>query len=172
MANERITIVDENDVVIGAETRAVAHKQGLRHRIVRVFLVNAQGQILLQRRSLGLADNPGKWDQSVGGHVDEGEDYEQAGLRETQEELGVTPTEIKIVGKFYTERPSDDGHIRRFNTVFVARHDGPVSPNPEEVAEVQWLTLKEVSSWHHTKPNDFTRSFGKAFALVNGLNVR
>lgn len=171
MENERITIVDEKDVVIGAETRAAARQQGLRHRIVRVFLVNARGQILLQRRSLALNDNPGKWDQSVGGHVDEGEDYETAAMRETQEELGVTPTEFKNVGKFYTERPIDDGHIRRFNTVFVARHDGAVLPSPDEVAEVRWLSLKEIRDWHSAKPGDFTKSFNRALALIKDPNV-
>jgi isopentenyl-diphosphate delta-isomerase type 1 len=172
MTSELITIVDEDDMVIGAETRAAARKQGLRHRIVRVFLINDKGQILLQRRSLTLSDNPGRWDQSVGGHVDEGEDYEEAALRETQEELGVSPVGFKNVGKFYTERPANDGFIRRFNAVFVARCDGPVSPSPDEVAEVRWLSLKKIRAWHNASPDEFTKSFGKTLALLKAPDVR
>jgi isopentenyl-diphosphate delta-isomerase type 1 len=170
--NERITIVDENDVVIGAETRVTARKQGLRHRIVRVFLVNNKGQILLQRRSLALDDSPGKWDQSVGGHAEEGEDYEEAALRETQEELGITPKELRNIGKLYIERPSDDGLIRRFHTVFVARHDGPVYLDMEEVAEVRWFSPAEIRKWHNEKPEDFTKNFSRAYLLFEGLGLR
>jgi isopentenyl-diphosphate delta-isomerase type 1 len=168
-SGERITIVDENDVVIGAETRRVARSQGLRHRIVRVFLVNAAGQILLQRRSLELDDNPGKWDQSVGGHVDEGEDYEAAARRETQEELGVTLTAMRNVGKVYIERPAADGFIRRFQAVFVAQYDGPLVPNSDEVAEVRWFSSNEIKDWYAAKPSDFTKSFIKAFALLDDV---
>lgn len=160
-----ITIVDENDNVVGAETRKNARKRGLRHRIVRIFLVNAAGQILLQRRSLELDDNPGKWDQSAGGHVDEGEDYEEAAIRETQEELGVAVKELVHAGKMYIERPAQDGFIRRFQAVFIAPYDGPVRPNKEEVAEVQWFSPNEIDDLYAARPDDFTKNFIKAYAL-------
>jgi isopentenyl-diphosphate delta-isomerase type 1 len=167
MTDVPIAIVDENDLVVGAETRSVARKRGLRHRIVRVFLINSNGQILLQQRSLELTDSPGKWDQSVGGHVDEGEGYDQAAIREAYEELGIQITELRNLGKIYIERSSPDGYIRRFQTVFTTRYDGELHPNMEEVAQVRWFSIREITDWHTARPDDFTRNFIKAFALLN-----
>ena len=82
----KIAIVDENDHIIGAAERSEVRAKGLRCRIARVFLINSDGKILLTRRSENQNDMPGAWDQSVGGHVDEGEDYLAAAQRETFEE--------------------------------------------------------------------------------------
>jgi isopentenyldiphosphate isomerase len=166
MPEPLIAIVDENDIIIGAETRQTARSQGLRHRIVRIFLVNATGQILLQQRSFALADSPGKWDQSVGGHVDEGETYEQAALREAREELGVELIELKKIGEMYIEHQAHDGLIKRFQTVYIARHNGPLHPSKAEVAELRWLSPEEIKAWHAAKPHDFTKHFNDAFAII------
>ncbi len=166
MSEPKIAIVDENDVVIGAETRKIARQQGLRHRIVRIFISNAAGQILLQQRSLKLTDNPGKWDQSAGGHVDEGEDYQTAAIREVQEELGVTLVDLKMVGKIYIERPANDDFLRRFQTIYVAQYDGPLHPDKKEVAKVQWFSPNKIREWYDAKPQDFTKNFHKSFLLV------
>lgn len=143
----KISIVNENDEVIGAEYRKIATANGLRHRIVRIFLVRSDGKILLQQRSLDRDDNPGKWDQSVGGHVDEGEDYETAAVREVKEELGVDVLNSMRIGKFYIERDSPNGVLRRFQTVFLCDWNGEVFPNAEEVAQVKWFAPDEIRTW-------------------------
>jgi 8-oxo-dGTP pyrophosphatase MutT (NUDIX family) len=105
-------------------------------------------------------------DQSAGGHVDEGEDYEDAARREAQEELGVKLTKLRKVGKIYVERPAQDGFIRRFQTIFMAGYDGRVRPDKREVAEVRWVSRKEITAWYNANPNDFTKNFTKAFSLL------
>ena len=47
------------------------------------------GYLYLQKRSKNKDIQPGKWDTSVGGHVDYGESIETALLREAYEELGI-----------------------------------------------------------------------------------
>ena len=53
---------------------------------VNVLLVNARGEVLLQRRREDK-ENGGRWDKTVGGHVDEGETFDEAAVREAGEEL-------------------------------------------------------------------------------------
>jgi isopentenyl-diphosphate delta-isomerase type 1 len=166
---DRITIVDENDNVIGSEDRSVARTRGLRHRIVRVFLVNSEGKVLLHRRSEKLKDNPGKWDQSVGGHVDEGEDYITAARRETREELGVEADVLEEIGKFYIERDAPGGIVRRFQTVFIARGDGPVKFDEGEIVEIRWFTIAEAEEFHSQHPDAFTKNFARAFELLQKI---
>jgi 8-oxo-dGTP pyrophosphatase MutT (NUDIX family) len=53
---------------------------------VNILLVSARGEVLLQRRPEDK-ENGGRWDKTVGGHVDEGETFDEAAVREAGEEL-------------------------------------------------------------------------------------
>ena len=88
--------VDENDRVLGVITREEAHKKNIRHRAVHVFVQNTRGQWLLQRRSSGKDLDPLKWTTSCSGHVDAGETYIHAAIRECSEELGIKISECDL----------------------------------------------------------------------------
>lgn len=57
-------------------------------RISVVVLVDARGWVLLQERDEHAPLAPEKWGM-VGGHVEDGEDFEPAAYRELEEETGV-----------------------------------------------------------------------------------
>lgn len=162
----KITIVDKDDNVIGSEERDVVREKGLIHRIVRVFVVNHEGKVLLHKRNGQLKDNPGKWDQSVGGHVDADEGYLAAARRETSEELGIRVDDFISLGKFYVERPAPGGTVRRFQTVFKCNWNDTVKYDKSEIAEVRWFTINEVDAWLTKSPEDFTKNFALAFSLL------
>jgi isopentenyl-diphosphate delta-isomerase len=158
-----IAFVDENDNVIGAGTKLEAREKGIRFRIVRVFLFNSQGRLLLQRRALHLNSFPGRWDQSVGGHVDEGETYLQAAIREAEEEIGVTGLTLRKEFKHFANDLEGTEVKRRFNMLYSAVYNGAVTPNPEEVADVKWVTHDELEQWLHDKPFDFSPGFIRTY---------
>lgn len=166
----KITIVDENDNVVGAAERYEAWSNGLPHRIVRIFVVRDDDKILLHKRAANVDDNKNKWDQSAGGHVDEGEDYEAAARRETLEELCIQPSSFRSVGKMYVERPlPNNGLAKRFIHVFIAQlgnEDQKIIFDQREIAAIGWYTIAEINAWLARKPEDFTSNFPKAFALV------
>ncbi|MFO0920342.1 MAG: NUDIX domain-containing protein [Candidatus Saccharimonadales bacterium] len=83
-----ILTVDEKDNPIGSASKADIQRMGLWHRIVQVMIMDKHGRYLLQRRSKNVSV-PGLWNHSAAGHVDEGEGYLQAAVRETKEELGI-----------------------------------------------------------------------------------
>src|SRR5512139_2732025 len=88
---ELFDIVDDDDRVIGTAPRSACHgNPALVHRAVHVLVVNGTGELLLQKRSPRKDIQPGKWDTSVGGHLEPGETYHAAALREMAEELGLT----------------------------------------------------------------------------------
>src|SRR3989338_3725254 len=81
--------VDESDKVIGSIPYDEAHKTGVWHRTVHIFIFNNFDleEILLQLRSAKKKQGGLQYQSSVAGHVDEGETYKRAAYRETREEL-------------------------------------------------------------------------------------
>ena len=94
MSEEIFDIVDQYDRVIGQHSRCKIHQLGLRHRSVSLLIFNDSGQLFLQKRSMKKDYSPGQWGASVSGHVDTGEDYDTAVIREAKEELGILLPEI------------------------------------------------------------------------------
>lgn len=160
----KITFVDEDDNIIGSGTREEALQKGIARRIVRVFLFNSKGELLIQKRS-GNVSLAGKWDQSVGGHVDEGEDYYQAVQRELQEELGIEDIAPKEITKFYTEETDETGINKRFNLLYSVNYDGEINFNSEEISEIKWITLDKLGDWMRERPQDFTQGFIKTLKI-------
>src|SRR5690606_41586717 len=89
MTEELLDIVDDNDHVIGQESRTIVHQRGLQHRGVHVFLFTDDGKMLIQKRSADRAASPSLLDCSISEHVKAGEDYHDAAIRGMKEELGV-----------------------------------------------------------------------------------
>jgi NUDIX domain len=86
-ANEEpLNVYDAEGRVVGTMPRAEAKRSGLAVGAVNVLLVNARGEVLLQRRPPDK-ENGGLWDKSVGGHVGAGEGFDATAVREAGEEL-------------------------------------------------------------------------------------
>jgi hypothetical protein len=83
---ESVSVFDAEGRSVGALLREEAKRSGLAVGAVNVLLVNARSEVLLQRRPEDK-ENGGRWDKTVGGHVDEGEDFDAAAAREAGEEL-------------------------------------------------------------------------------------
>ena len=87
--------------MIGTATRSECHgNPELCHRVSHVIVINSKGEILLQKRSMNKFIQPGKWDTSVGGHLDPGESYIEGAVREMMEELGIKEVSIKFLYKY------------------------------------------------------------------------
>lgn len=84
--DETVAVFDAAGGPRGALPREQAKRSGLALGAVNVLLVSTRGEVLLQRRPHDK-ENGGRWDKSVGGHVDAGESFDQAALREAGEEL-------------------------------------------------------------------------------------
>lgn len=165
MAN--IVFVDENDTVIGSGTKQEVWEKGIRHRIVRIFVFNSQDQVLLAQRGPTLASLPNRWNESAAGHVDEGEEYQDAAEREFTEELGIAGIQVVEVGRFKSEETDEpDKKKNRFTAVYIARHDGAVQPSPREVAATKWLSAKDAYEWMKRSPDDFTEGCILGFELL------
>lgn len=89
MADTYLSVVDNEDFIIGRQLRSIVHAQGLRHREVHVWFVTKKGELIFQRRGKTKDTFPNMLGATVGGHVEEGQDYMSAALAEVLEETGL-----------------------------------------------------------------------------------
>ncbi len=82
-------VVDEEGNIIGQESRETIHSKGLLHQEIHVWFFTPRNEIIFQRRSEKADTFPNLLDATVGGHVEIGDSYEKAALREIEEETGV-----------------------------------------------------------------------------------
>ncbi|MEN8760379.1 MAG: NUDIX domain-containing protein, partial [Desulfobacterales bacterium] len=85
---EIVTIVDEENRVVGAAPRSRMRGDGLPHRATYILVFNDEGEIFVQKRTTGKDIYPGYYDVATGGVVLAGESYDDAAMRELAEELG------------------------------------------------------------------------------------
>lgn len=140
MDDELIEIVDENGQVLRLAPRSEVHgNPSLRHRVVHVLVFNRKGELLLQKRSMSKDVAPGRWDTSVGGHVDPGESLLEAAARELKEELGVE-AEPEFLYSYVHTNPYETEVVHTYAMV----HEGEFSFNIEEIDEVRFFSIREI----------------------------
>lgn len=83
---ERLNVYDATGAIVGAQPRRAAKASGLAVGAVNALILNARGELLMQRRPADK-ENGDRWDKSVGGHVSAGESFDQTLVREAGEEL-------------------------------------------------------------------------------------
>ncbi|MGW0031093.1 NUDIX domain-containing protein [Streptomyces sp. NPDC003314] len=144
-AEEILDVVDEQDRVIGRAPRGEVYARGLIHRCVFVRVRDAGGRVFVHRRTPTKLVFPSMYDMFVGGVVGAGESYDEAALREAEEELGVRglPRPEPVLRFLY-----DSGGVagKWWSAVYEVRCDLPVDPQVEEVAWHAFLTEDELTA--------------------------
>ena len=138
---ESFPIVDEEGRVIGAATRGECHNGSkLLHPVVHLHVFNSRGEVYLQKRPEWKDIQPGKWDTSVGGHIDHGETPEQALVREVGEELGITEFVPERIGMYVFESRRERELVYVHRTIY----DGPIRPSAEELDGGRFWSMDEI----------------------------
>lgn len=142
---EILDVVNENDEVVGQADFEEVFEKLLPHRIIHILIFNDSGEMALQLRSEKKSFCPLHWSTAVGGHVQTGESYIEGALRELEEELGETFEEkdLKVIGKdYYTDTKGNKMFLTTFRVDGI---NGPFEYNPDEVVEVRYFTMQELT---------------------------
>ena len=144
---------DEEGLAGQAVRRGEAHGGSFApHLAVHIIVERPDGRLLLQKRSTKKRIQPGRWDTSVGGHVNAREDVASAARRELEEELGITGIEPERIYQYLWRSKVEC----EFVNTFLIRWSGPANYPKEEIEEVRDWTVEDIRS----APEDiFTPNF-------------
>jgi isopentenyldiphosphate isomerase len=138
---EFLDVVTEEGEVIKTLPRSRIHGDpSLLHKVVHVLVFNSHDELLLQKRSMSKDVAPGKWDTSVGGHVNAGETIEDAVMREMEEELGINEGVPEYLYSYIHSNPFETELVYTYKCTF----DGKINYQQDEIDEVRAWSMDEV----------------------------
>lgn len=146
MAKEEIfPLVDPTGKAIGSATRRECHSGSmLLHPVVHLHVYSPDGALLLQKRSDNKDIQPGRWDTSVGGHVDYGETIIDALRREVSEELGLTDFSPEALAPYVFQSSVERELVNPF--IAVVPRDYPFKFQREEISEIRFWSPGEIDA--------------------------
>lgn len=154
---ETLDIVDEKDEIIGTASREECHDKKLRHRGVQVFIMNEEGDLFLQKRSDKKDIFPGLSEGGITGHVQSGETYKEAAIRELKEELGIEAKEQDLREMFDFKMLFENEH--ELVKSFLLEYDGTIKIDNEEVVSGKFYSIDEIRNMIKENEKEFTPAF-------------
>jgi len=160
-----VDVVDKNDTVIDKITEEEAttvHDKITRS--VAVLLYNSKGEMYLQKRARTKVRYPLYWECSVSGFVDAGEPYEDAAVRELEEELGIRkkPQQLEFLFKKLIQTDKIE-HAK----VYALETDEPITLNKEEISEGKFFSIPDIQTMIKEKKELLTPYFLQIFKKLH-----
>ena len=133
-------------------------------KTVGALLVDAAGKVLLGLRAPTKKVWPCHWD-TIGGHVEENESLEAALIREVQEEVGVTPTQFKLIATVRERKPEIFGDALHHVYAVVGWKGGDPANICDEHTELRWFGVDEIGLLANIVDPDYASYAQQAISL-------
>lgn len=189
---DKLILVNEQDVQTGTCGKMEAHEKGLLHRAFSIFIFrkalvdNPDGtrtfhnQLLIQKRAAGKYHSAGLWANSCCSHPRDGESLEEATVRRLPDETGIEVSalegELEEKGAFIYKADFDNGLTENeFDHVFAGwlPQAGPgetdetvFAPDPEEAEEMKFVDVEWVMRDVLLNPAQYSAWFMPALLIA------
>jgi isopentenyl-diphosphate Delta-isomerase len=167
MKEEIIQVYDKDNNPIGCTSRSNAHKKGLWHRTIHIWIYNSKGEILIQKRSRKKIFYPSKWDISIAGHLSCEEKILDTAAREVREEIGIKINKqdlkffkIKKIRERFKEIKNNE-----FANAYFLKYDKEIKDpklQEEEVQKIKFISIKKLKKELKENKNKFV-DYGKSY---------
>ena len=156
-----VILVDMSDQALGTADKLLVHTgSGQLHRAFSVFVFNAQGEMLIQRRALQKETFGGLWSNTVSSHPAPDEDIREAAEKRLIFEMGLTlPLRQEFSFQYRAEDSKTNLVEHEIDHVFVGSTDATPKPRPDEVDAWGWISSKDLARQLEHAPEAFTPWF-------------
>ena len=164
MSKEYFDILDENGNKTGkTKLRSEVHRDGDWHKAVHIWIINDNGNILLQRRCATKDSNPNMLDISSAGHLTAGDDSLSGAIRELKEELNIDiePDELQFIKTIKRSSKYTSTFINNeFDDLYILRTTKNIDDmkyQKEEISEIFFVPYKEFKKMVENRQPDLLR---------------
>ena len=180
MMEENCIIVDNNDQIIGKDSKVNCHLyEGKLHRAFSVLIFNTNNKLLIQKRADQKITFPSIWANSCCSHplYQNGEEKgiegaKNAAVRKLTQELGIKVGEIKsddlnfITKMHYKARADKKWVEHEVDYIFVVKTDVQVNPNKNEIQKTNYVNNKELDKLFNMSNDNDDVKIGPWFRLI------
>jgi isopentenyl-diphosphate delta-isomerase len=167
MREAKVILVDENDNPIGLAGKMEAHRKGLLHRAISVFIINSAGEWILQKRAHDKYHSRGLWTNTCCTHPLPGESELESANRRLSEEMGIITDLKKVFSFIYKEKVDNELTEHEYDHVFAGITDFDPLINTKEVVDWKRVSFEELHSDILKNPGNYTSWFKKIYQGVN-----
>ena len=175
MSKEYLDILDENGNKTGKiKLRNEVHHDGDWHKAVHIWIINNNGEILLQRRCASKDSHPNMLDISSAGHLQAGDDSLTGAVREIKEELNldISPNELQFITTL--KRKSNKSINNEFDDLYILRTNKKIEEmqfQKEEISEIFFVPYKKFKDMVNNKQPDLLRKDDEFEILFKLLDI-
>tara|TARA_B100000959_G_C14911179_1_gene595174 strand:+ start:132 stop:812 length:681 start_codon:yes stop_codon:yes gene_type:complete len=179
MMEENCIIVDNNDQIIGQDSKINCHlNEGKLHRAFSVLLFNSNNKLLIQQRADEKITFPSIWANSCCSHplYQNGEENgiegaKNAAVRKLIQELGIqmesiTSENLNFVTKMHYKARADKKWVEHeIDYIFVVKRDVQINPNSNEIQKTKYVDKRELENLFKLSNNGDVK-IGPWFRLI------
>ncbi len=179
MMEENCIVVDDNDQIIGQESKVNCHlNEGKLHRAFSVLLFDSNNKLLIQQRADEKITFPSIWANSCCSHplYQNGEQNgiegaKSAAIRKLTQELGIKMGKIRLedlnfITKMHYKSRADEKWIEHeVDYIFVVKMDVQINPNSNEIQRIKYVDKKELDNLFEMSNNGDIK-IGPWFRLI------
>ena len=153
---EEVVLVDPSDRQLGAMEKLEAHRKGLLHRAISVFVFNSRGELLLQKRASSKYHGGGLWTNTCCSHPRVNETPSDAAKRRLKEEMGIDTQPVFSHTFLYKAEVGQGLTEHELDHVYTATHDGLPQLDPAEAEDWRYIDEATLRSEVKSDPEKFS----------------
>ncbi len=164
--NDSVMIVDKDDRMYGTMDKMAAHRAGVLHRALSVFIFNSRGELLLQQRALTKYHSGGLWTNTCCSHPRPGETTSAAASRRLKEEMGISCC-LEFTFSFYYKATVSLALVEHeIDHVFFGISNEVPCINAAEAAAYKYMGMDELAAALRNNPKNYTAWLAICFDSV------
>ncbi len=159
MVTDHVILVDQHDQMVGTMEKMQAHQEGLLHRAFSIFVFNAQGELLIQKRAPVKYHTGSLWSNTCCSHPKPNETIEETLQFKLQQEMGFQCPLKRAFAITYRAELGNGLIENELDHIYFGAFNENPEPNPEEVCDWKYIALPDLTKEMAQHPDHFTPWF-------------